>query len=125
MQLLRSERENFQSKLEAERHIARARVRDLMEKHEAELLRAANKHKAEMSEKEQALRRQLETLQRSISLPADASANQSTCITAQRVTDLQGSQLCHILTECHLQFDLCFSNDLKPRSHPIPVTLLV
>ncbi|KAK7160686.1 hypothetical protein R3I93_008372 [Phoxinus phoxinus] len=89
MQLLRSERENFQSKLEAERHITRARVRDLMEKHEAELLRAANKHEAEMSEKEQALRRQLETLQRSISLPADASANQSTCITAQRVTDLQ------------------------------------
>ncbi|CAM4578460.1 unnamed protein product [Leuciscus chuanchicus] len=89
MQLLRSERENFQSKLEAERHITRARVRDLMEKHEAELLRAANKHEAEMTEKEQALRRQLETLQRSISLPADASANQSTCITAQRVTDLQ------------------------------------
>ncbi|XP_056089234.1 golgin subfamily A member 4 isoform X1 [Rhinichthys klamathensis goyatoka] len=89
MQLLRSERENFQSKLEAERHITRARVRDLMEKHEAELLRAANKHEAEMSEKEQALRRQLETLQRSISLPADASANQSTCITAQRVTELQ------------------------------------
>lgn len=118
MQLLRSERENFQSKLEAERHIARARVRDLMEKHEAELLRAANKHEAEMSEKEQALRRQLETLQRSISLPADASANQSTCNTAQRVTELQGSQLCHI-QECHLQFDLCFSNDLKPLSHPL------
>ncbi|XP_077104293.1 uncharacterized protein LOC143757215 isoform X3 [Siphateles boraxobius] len=89
MQLLRSERENFQSKLEAERHITRARVRDLMEKHEGELLRAANKHEADMSEKEQALRRQLETLQRSISLPADASANQSTCITAQRVTELQ------------------------------------
>ncbi|KAK9958519.1 hypothetical protein ABG768_010633, partial [Culter alburnus] len=89
MQHLRSERENFQSKLEAERHIARARLRDLMEKHEAELLRAADKHEAELSEKEQALRRQLETLQRSISLPADASANQSTCITAQKVTELQ------------------------------------
>ncbi|XP_067245933.1 putative leucine-rich repeat-containing protein DDB_G0290503 [Chanodichthys erythropterus] len=89
MQHLRSERENFQSKLEAERHIARARLRDLMEKHEAELQRAADKHEAELSEKEQALRRQLETLQRSISLPADASANQSTCITAQKVTELQ------------------------------------
>ncbi|XP_067275864.1 putative leucine-rich repeat-containing protein DDB_G0290503 isoform X2 [Pseudorasbora parva] len=89
MQHLRSERENFQSKLEAERHITRARLRDLMEKHDAELLRAAGKHEAELSEKEQALRRQLETLQRSISLPADASANQSTCITSQRVTELQ------------------------------------
>lgn len=89
MQHLRSERENFQSKLEAERHIARARLRDLIEKHEAELLRAAGKHEVELSEKEQALRRQLETLQRSISLPADASANQSTCITSQRVTELQ------------------------------------
>lgn len=116
MQNLRSERENFQSKLEAERHITRARLRDLMEKHEAELLRAADKHEAELSEKEQALRRQLETLQRSISLPADASANQSTCTTAQRVTELQGSQLCHhILPECCPQFDLCLSNDLCVR----------
>ncbi|XP_052386816.1 golgin subfamily A member 4 isoform X1 [Carassius gibelio] len=89
MQHLRGERENFQSKLEAERHISRARIKDLMEKHEAELLRAADKHEVELSEKEQALRRQLETLQRSISQPADASANLSTCITAQRVTELQ------------------------------------
>ncbi|XP_016372291.1 golgin subfamily A member 4 isoform X2 [Sinocyclocheilus rhinocerous] len=89
MQHLRGERENFQSKLEAERHITRARIKDLMEKHEAELLRAADKHESELSEKEQALRRQLETLQRSISQPADASANLSTCITVQRVTELQ------------------------------------
>ncbi|XP_016315190.1 golgin subfamily A member 4 [Sinocyclocheilus anshuiensis] len=89
MQRLRGERENFQSKLEAERHITRARIKDLMEKHQAELLRAADKHESELSEKEQALRRQLETLQRSISQPADASANLSTCITVQRVTELQ------------------------------------
>uniref|UniRef100_A0A672PHJ6 Myosin-11-like n=1 Tax=Sinocyclocheilus grahami TaxID=75366 RepID=A0A672PHJ6_SINGR len=89
MQRLRGEKENFQSKLEAERHITRARIKDLLEKHEAELLSAADKHETELSEKEQALRRQLETLQRSISQPADALANQSTCITAQRVTELQ------------------------------------
>ncbi|XP_052438166.1 golgin subfamily B member 1 isoform X4 [Carassius gibelio] len=89
MQRLQGEKENFQAKLEAERHITRARIKDLLEKHEAELLSAANKHETELSEKEQALRRQLETLQRSISQPADASANQSTCITAQRVTELQ------------------------------------
>ncbi|XP_016382915.1 polyamine-modulated factor 1-binding protein 1-like [Sinocyclocheilus rhinocerous] len=89
MQRLRGEKENFQSKLEAERHITRARIKDLLEKHEAELLSAADKHETELSEKEQALRRQLETLQRSISQPADASANQSTCIKAQRVTELQ------------------------------------
>ncbi|XP_059362198.1 golgin subfamily A member 4-like isoform X2 [Carassius carassius] len=89
MQRLQGEKENFQAKLEAERHITRARIKDLLEKHEAELLSAANKHETELSEKEQALRRQLETLQRSISQPADVSANQSTCITAQRVTELQ------------------------------------
>ncbi|XP_043120590.1 golgin subfamily A member 4 isoform X1 [Puntigrus tetrazona] len=89
MQRLRGENENVQSKLEAERHITRARIKDLLEKHEAELLRAADKHEAEMSEREQALRRQLETLQRSISQPADASANQSTCITAEKLTELQ------------------------------------
>lgn len=104
MQHLRGERENFQSKMEAERHITRARIKDLMEKHEAELLRAADKHESELAEKEQALRRQLETLQRSISQPTDASANLSTCITAQRVTELQGRQSCHMLRECCLQF---------------------
>lgn len=89
MQRLRSEREHSESKLDAERHIARARLKDLMEKHEAELCRAADKHEAEMMEREQALRRQLETLQRSISLPAEAHANLSTSITTQRVTELQ------------------------------------
>ncbi|XP_056333863.1 golgin subfamily A member 4 [Danio aesculapii] len=89
MQRLRSERENSESKLDAERHIARARLKDLMEKHEAELRRAADKHEAEMAEREQALRRQLETLQRSISLPAEAHASLSTSITTQRVTELQ------------------------------------
>ncbi|XP_051513240.1 golgin subfamily B member 1-like isoform X3 [Myxocyprinus asiaticus] len=89
MQHLQRERENLQSKLEAERHIARARLRDLMEKHEAELQRAAEKHNSEMSEKEQALRRQLETLQRSTALPSDVPANPPTCITAQRITELE------------------------------------
>lgn len=89
MQRLRSERENSESKLDAERHIARARLKDLMEKHEAELRRAADKHEAEMAEREQALRRQLETLQRSISLPAEAHASLSTSVTTQRVTELQ------------------------------------
>ncbi|XP_051953744.1 golgin subfamily B member 1 [Xyrauchen texanus] len=89
MQHLQRERENLQSKLEAERHIARARLRDLMEKHEAELHRAAEKHNSEMSEKEQALRIQLETLQRSTAVPSDVPANPPTCITAQRITELE------------------------------------
>lgn len=108
MQRLRGERENFQSKLDAERHITRARIKDLMEKHEAELLRAADKHETELSEREQALRRQLETFQRSISQPADASTNLPTSNTAQKVTELQGSQSCHVVRECCLRFDLSF-----------------
>ncbi|KAK1785185.1 hypothetical protein P4O66_018598, partial [Electrophorus voltai] len=57
---LQSERENMQSKLEAEKHIMRAQVRDLMEKHQEDVRRVAEKHEKEMSEKVQALHEQLE-----------------------------------------------------------------
>ncbi|KAL2089073.1 hypothetical protein ACEWY4_015972 [Coilia grayii] len=59
MRRLQGERENLQSKLEAEKHVMRAQLRDLMQKHESELRRVTEKHEQEMSEKEQALRSQL------------------------------------------------------------------
>ncbi|TRY55731.1 hypothetical protein DNTS_010297, partial [Danionella cerebrum] len=51
IQRLQNERESFQSKLEAERHIARARLKDLMEKQEADLRRVKLKE-AEASKAE-------------------------------------------------------------------------
>nr|XP_023663168.1 golgin subfamily B member 1-like isoform X3 [Paramormyrops kingsleyae] len=63
MQRAHVEKDSMQSKLDAERHVMRAQLRDLMQKHEEELQRVAEKHEHEVLEKEQSLHRQLEELQ--------------------------------------------------------------
>lgn len=62
MQRLHVEKDSMQSKLDAERHVMRAQLRDLMQKHEEELQQVAEKHEQEVLEKE-SLHRQLEELQ--------------------------------------------------------------
>lgn len=50
---LESEKENLQSKLDAEKHVMRAQLRDMMDKHQTELKLVNVKHKAELQEIEE------------------------------------------------------------------------
>ncbi|XP_075358082.1 uncharacterized protein LOC142410078 isoform X1 [Mycteria americana] len=47
---LLSEKENLQSKLDAEKHVMRAQLRDMMEKHELEMTKVKEKYNAELHE---------------------------------------------------------------------------
>ncbi|XP_048805797.1 golgin subfamily B member 1-like isoform X2 [Lagopus muta] len=50
MKRLQSEKENLQSKLDAERHVLRAQIKDMMEKHMLEMTKVREKHNAELHE---------------------------------------------------------------------------
>ncbi|XP_009695996.1 PREDICTED: golgin subfamily B member 1-like [Cariama cristata] len=50
MKRLLSEKENLQSKLDAEKHVMRAQLRDMMEKHELEITKVKEKYNAELHE---------------------------------------------------------------------------
>ncbi|XP_050191148.1 golgin subfamily B member 1-like isoform X2 [Myiozetetes cayanensis] len=50
LQRLLSEKENLQSKLDAEKHVMRAQLKDMMEKHELEMTKVKEKYNAELHE---------------------------------------------------------------------------
>ncbi|XP_071415396.1 golgin subfamily B member 1-like isoform X2 [Pithys albifrons albifrons] len=50
VQRLLSEKENLQSKLDAEKHVMRAQLKDIMEKHELEMTKVKERHSAELHE---------------------------------------------------------------------------
>lgn len=50
LERLHSEKDNIQSKLDAEKHVMRAQLRDMMEKHETEMKKVREKHNADMQE---------------------------------------------------------------------------
>ncbi|XP_034385570.1 golgin subfamily B member 1-like isoform X2 [Cyclopterus lumpus] len=62
---LQVERESLASKMEAEKHVMRAQLRDLMEKQQAEVQRVTEQHQAQMERAQQDLLGQLEEQRRS------------------------------------------------------------
>uniref|UniRef100_H3CCB1 Uncharacterized protein n=1 Tax=Tetraodon nigroviridis TaxID=99883 RepID=H3CCB1_TETNG len=57
---LQVERESLESKMEAEKHVMRAQLRDMMEKQRAEIQRLSEQHRAQMEQTQQQLLGQLE-----------------------------------------------------------------
>ncbi|XP_034754042.1 golgin subfamily B member 1 isoform X4 [Etheostoma cragini] len=74
---LHVERESLESKMEAEKHVMRAQLRDLMEKQQAEVQRLAEQHQAQMAQTQQDLLGQLQELRKS-SVEASSPSQEAT-----------------------------------------------
>ncbi|XP_049574535.1 golgin subfamily B member 1 isoform X2 [Syngnathus scovelli] len=64
MRRLNIERESLESKMEAEKHVMRAQLRDLMEKQQVEIRQMTEKHQAQLTHTQQDLLGQLNELRR-------------------------------------------------------------
>ncbi|XP_014351374.2 golgin subfamily B member 1 [Latimeria chalumnae] len=100
---LHLEKDNLQSKLEAEKHVMRAQLRDLMEKHElerkhitekhnAELRDIQEKHETELSEKEQRLlqfQKEVEVMRSNGQITVEKGEKAMDAVTKQRLDELE------------------------------------
>ncbi|XP_057694841.1 golgin subfamily B member 1-like isoform X3 [Corythoichthys intestinalis] len=73
MRRLHIERESIESKMEAEKHVMRAQLRDLMEKQQVEVQRMSEKHQAQLTLTQQDLLAQLDELRRNSVAPQSVS----------------------------------------------------
>ncbi|KAK0136920.1 hypothetical protein N1851_026890 [Merluccius polli] len=80
MRRLQVERESLESRMEAEKHVMRAQLRDLMEKQQAEVRRLTDEHQALLAQTQQDLLGQLQELRRSsaASQPGPGQGNMDT-----------------------------------------------
>lgn len=95
--------------MEAEKHVMRAQLRDLMEKQRAEVQRMTEQHQAQMAQTQQDLLGQLEELRRaSIAAPLasqEASGSGNVPVDSasiQRIADLEGWLLFNLQKHVHL-----------------------
>ncbi|KAK9542114.1 hypothetical protein VZT92_000004 [Zoarces viviparus] len=96
---LHVERESLASKMEAEKHVMRAQLRDLMEKQQAEVQRVTEQHQYQMDQTQRDLLGQLEELRRSsggggtpadsASSPADSAPTPADSASSQRMAALE------------------------------------
>lgn len=94
---LQVERESLESKMEAEKHVMRAQLRDMMEKQRAETQRLSEQHQVQMAQTQQELLGQLEELRRT-SVAAQPTGQQADGAdgtpaggaSAQRIAELEG-----------------------------------
>ncbi|XP_054626099.1 golgin subfamily B member 1 isoform X2 [Dunckerocampus dactyliophorus] len=90
MRRLHVERESLESKMEAEKHVMRAQLRDLIEKHQGEVRRMTEQHQSQLSETQQDLLGQLEQLRNAAVAPwTSQEAPTTDPTTVQRIAELE------------------------------------
>lgn len=101
--------------MDAEKHIMRTQVRDLMEKHQEELKKVTEKYEREMSEKEM-----MTTSSASVTTSADLSVDPSV---NQRLSDLEGNYLFYFFKVRSILFFLTLQSISRPNQTPLPQPL--